>query len=129
MHLLVLAHEASWDKRYQVSSLAASAASQGDRVDLALFFAALAAWVGGGWDRLDPAPPLAAGQIESLGFPPLTELLAGARATGRVRLFACSASVRLLGLDAAAVQERVDLICGWSRFARMIAEADRVVTW
>ncbi len=129
MHLLVLAHEASWDKRYQVSSLAASAAAQGDRVDVALFFAALAAWVGDGWDRLDPEPPLDAGCIEALGFPPLTDILAGARASGQLRLFACSASVRLLGLDAAAVQERVDLICGWPRFTRMIAQADRVVSW
>ncbi len=129
MKLLVLAHDGTWDTRFQVSSLAASAAGQGDRVDLALFFAALDAWVRDGWDRLDPAPPLAAERIEQLGFPPLSDLIAGARTSGRLRLFACSASVRLLDLDTARVQGKVDLICGWSRFTRMIAEADRVVRW
>ncbi len=129
MNLLVLAHDATWDKRYQVSSLVASAAAQGDRVDLALFFAALDAWVRGGWDRLDPAAPVAPGRIEALGFPPLSSLITAARETGQLRLFACSASARLLDLDTARVQERVDLICGWSRFTRMIADADRVVTW
>ncbi len=129
MNLLVLAHDGTWDRRYQVSSLAASAAAQGDRVDLALFFAALDAWVRDDWDRLDPAPPLEAGRIASLGFPPLSGLIAGARESGHLRLFACSASVRLLDLEPERVQERVDLICGWARFTRMIAEADRVVTW
>jgi peroxiredoxin family protein len=126
--LLILAHGGSWEMRFQVSSLAASAAAVGERVEVALFFAALEAWATGGWDRLDPSPPLTAERLDSLAMPPLSGLLTAGRAEGRIRLFACSASLRLLGLEAAAVQSVVDAILGWQSFARMTAEAGRVVT-
>lgn len=126
--LLILAHGGTWEMRFQVSSLAASAAAAGDRVDVALFFAALDAWVGGRWDEPDPAPPLTAERLEALAMPPLSELLADGRQEGRIRLFACSASTRLLGLDAARVQGAVDAQLGWQSFARMIRAAGRVVT-
>jgi peroxiredoxin family protein len=126
--LLILAHGGTWEMRFQVTSLAASAAAAGDRVDVALFFAALDTWVGGRWDEPDPAPPLTPERLESFGMPPLTEMLADGRQEGRIRLFACSASTRLLGLDAAEVQGAVDAQLGWQSFARMIREAGRVVT-
>lgn len=126
--LLILAHGGTWEMRFQISSLAASAAAAGERVDVALFFAALDAWARGRWDDLDPAPPLTAERLESFAMPPLTEMLASGREDGMIRLYACSASTRLLGLDAAAVQASVDVLLGWQSFARMIREAGRVVT-
>jgi len=48
--LLILAHGGSWDMRFQISALAASTAAAGERVDVALFFGALDAWVRGRWD-------------------------------------------------------------------------------
>lgn len=128
MHLFVLANGGSWDARYQVSALAASAAAVGDRVEVVLFNAALTDWVEGSWDRLDPAPPLTAERIEEVGFPSLTDMLEQARETGNLSLYGCSASARLLGLDPARVQERVDAVAGWQTFTRKIARADRVVT-
>lgn len=128
-HLLILAHGGSWDRRFQVSSLAASAAASGDRVTIALFFGALEAWASGGWDRIDPEPPLTAGAIDRHGFPPLGSLLEGPRGRSAVRILACSASTRLLGLEAAAVQSRVDALVGWPAVAELIAQADRVVTF
>ena len=132
MTLVILAHGGSWERRYQASALAASAAASGDRVELCLFFAALDAWArdgGAGWDRLDPAPPVDPDRLASLGFPPLSEMIAGARESGDLRLYACSASTRILDLEPAEVQARVDLLCGWQTFARLIAGADRVVTF
>lgn len=126
--LLILAHGGSWELRFQISSLAASAAAAGDRVDVALFFGALDAWVEGRWDEPNPAPPLSAERLDALGMPPLSEMLADGRQEGRIRVFACSASTRLLGLDAAKVQGAVDAQLGWQSFARMIREAGRVVT-
>jgi len=127
--LLILAHGGSWEMRFQISSLAASAAAGGDRVDVALFFAALDAWVRGRWDEIDPAPPLSARRIESLGLPPITGMLAAGREEGLIRLYACSASTRFLGLDTARVQASVDALLGWQSFARMIRESGRVVTF
>lgn len=102
--------------------------ASGGRADVALFFAALDAWAHDRWDELDPAPPLTAGAIEAASFPPLSSLLAPGRESGAIRLYACSASSGLLGLDPAAVQARVDALAGWPTFARLIGEADRVVT-
>lgn len=127
--LFILAHGATWEMRFQASSLAASAAAAGEQVEVALFFAALDAWVGGRWDALDPAPPLSAARLESLDLPPLTSLLADGRAAGAIRLFACSASCRTLGLDMERVQAAVDAVLGWQTFARLTAEAGRVVSF
>src|SRR5262245_3530435 len=126
--LLILAHGGSWNMRFQISSLAASAAAVGERVDIALFLGALDAWARGKWDELDPEPPVSAERLESLGMPPLTEMLAAGREDGLIRLYACSASARMLGLDTAQVQASVDALLGWQSFSRMIQEADRVVT-
>jgi predicted peroxiredoxin len=127
LKLLLLVHGATWDRRYQASALAASATALGDRVDLALFFGALDAWVKREWDRLDPAPPLTAAQIDAVAFPPLSSLVEGARATGLLKLYGCSASARLLGFDPAHCLTRLDTLAGWPTFAQKIAEADRVV--
>src|SRR3954470_19811584 len=126
--LLILAHGGTWEMRFQVSSLAASVAAAGGGVDVTLFFAALDAWARGRWDELDPAPPLTAERLASFGMPPLSEMLAPGREDGLIRLYACSASTRLLGLETAAVQASVDVLLGWQSFSRMIREAGQVVT-
>jgi len=126
--LLILAHGGSWDMRFQISSLAASVAAAGDRVDVALFFGALDAWTRGRWDELDPQPPVSAERLESLGMPPLSEMLAQGREDGLIRLYACSASARMLGLENAQVQAAVDALLGWQSFSRMIRDSARVVT-
>lgn len=126
--LLILAHAGHWDGRFQITSLAASAAAAGRQVEIALFFHALEAWALGRWDVLDPQTPLTAGHLASLDLPPLSEMLATGRAEGRIRLFACSASVRFYNLDRALVQSRVDAVLGWQSFAERIHHAHRVVT-
>jgi peroxiredoxin family protein len=126
--LLILAHGGSWDMRFQTTSLAASAAAAGESVAVALFFAALDAWVGRRWDVLDPAPPVSAAHLASLDLPPLSSLLAPGREAGLIRVYACSASCRVLGVDLGAAQAAVDAVLGWQTFARMTAEVGRVVT-
>jgi predicted peroxiredoxin len=126
--LLILAHAETWECRFQVSALAASSAAVGQKVELALFFAALASWVEGRWDALDPAPPLTAERLVEVQAPSLTAMLEDARATGHLRLYACSASMHFLALDPARVQARVDAVLGWQTFSAKIAQAGRVVT-
>lgn len=126
--LLILAQNGGWESRFQVTSLAASAAAGGDGVAIALFFGALGAWVEERWDRLDPSPPLTPERLEALAYPPLSSLLASGRESGAIRLYACSASARFLDLDLARVQAKVDAILGWQTFAQMTVEARSVVT-
>lgn len=127
--LLILAEGGSWERRFQVSSLAALSAASGRSVSLALFFGALDAWVTGEWQRPDPSPPLTRERIEAVGAPPLAEMIEDARAGGHLTLYACSASMRFLGLSAGEVQARVDLIAGWQTFQKLVFEAGRVVTF
>ncbi len=127
--LLILAHGGSWDLRFQVTSLAASAAAAGEEVEIALFFGALDAWARGRWDLLDPAPPVTAERLEALGLPPLSQILATGRQAGTLRAYACSASLRFLGLDTASVQASVDAILGWPSLHKRIREAARTVTF
>jgi predicted peroxiredoxin len=124
--LLLFAQGATWEARFQVSSCAAAAAAAGQRVDLAFFFAALGAWVGDRWDDHQPAEIVAADRLTELA-PPLTALLADGREAGTIRLYACSASMRYLDLDPAAVQAKVDAIVGWSTFHRLMRGAEQVV--
>ena len=98
-------------------------------MEIALFFAALDSWAGGRWDALDPGPPVSAERLEALGLPPLSNLLAAGREAGSIRLYACSASTRILGLDMARVQEAVDAVLGWQTLSRMTATAGRVVSF
>lgn len=126
--LLILAHAETWERRFQVSALAASSAAVGVKVEVALFFAALASWTAGRWDTFDPAPPLSAERLQDIQAPSLTAMLEDARATGHLRLYACSASMHFLSLDPAQVQARVDAVLGWQTFSAKIAQAGRTVT-
>jgi predicted peroxiredoxin len=123
-----LAHEESWEHRFQVSSLAATAAANGKHVGIAFFFAALRIWSTDRWSDFDPAATVDPTRIEGMGLPPLSDYLEDGRAAGLIHIYACSASIRLLGLDQAQVQERVDAIFGWQTISGLIDQAGSVVT-
>lgn len=127
--LLVLTHDASWEARFQVSSLAASTAAAGAPVAVGLFFDALASWVEERWDEPNPKSVRLAASRAFESHPPLVDLLTSGRREGRLRLYACSASTRLLGLEPEAVQAKVDAIVGWPTFARLVRLAERVVSF
>jgi predicted peroxiredoxin len=127
--LLILAHGAGWEQRFQATSLAASAAAAGREVVLALFFGALERWVAGGWDHFDVAPPLSAEALSAAGAPALSALVDEARGSGRLTLYACSASMRFLKLASKDVQSRVDVIAGWTSFQKLVFDARQVVTF
>lgn len=127
--LLILVHSATWEARYQASALAASAVAAGQTVHLALFFAALEAWVEGRWDDPEPADAVTAERLAAADHPPLTDLLAPGREAGTLHLHACSASTRILGLSTTDVQQTVDALAGWPTFHRLMRGAERVVSF
>lgn len=97
-------HHGSWADRYQVATLAVTAAALGERVIVALFFEPLRLWAEGRFD--EGAPPEAAGARVA----PLRETLEEARRELEVEVVACDTAVRLAGLDPAALGGVLDRV-------------------
>ncbi len=129
--LVIFLHSSRYDRVFQAVNLLLTACSMGWRCHLFLFFDALASFTAGEWDEVNPVdgdsiPPPEGGAAEARddfagrtlrrafelsNNPSLYESLAMARKNGLV-VCACSASVRLLGLEAQSVKEAVDEIVG-----------------
>ena len=103
--------------------------SMGGRADLVLFHAALARLLDGGTDTVDDGQPAASSYRKALiegRVQPVGEVLANARRHG-AGLFACSASVALLGRESAQVLDFVDEIVGWPTILRWMESSDQVL--
>jgi hypothetical protein len=123
--LLLLCEGDSFETFHQATSASAAALAEGGRADLVLFYGALARWLGGEVDRLDAAASDRgyAEALESGRVARPSELLADLRREG-ARVFACSASLALLGHDPADLDDRVDEVVGWPTILRWIRESD-----
>lgn len=116
-------HGESFARRYQVVSLAITAAAAGDEVLIVLWFDALRRFVQGGFD--DPLPGedvLVAERHASLGLPRPSEMLAEARALG-AKLAACETGVRLAGLEPDEVSPLVDRLPGLQEILQAATDA------
>ncbi len=129
--LLLLCHDGGWDRLYQAASAAATAASTGWRVDLVFYFDALEKLLDGRLDEftLSAGDASKARRLEEaadeLGTRSPSRLLRAARAGGNARVLACSASLGLLGRDAAEVDPGiVDEVVGWPTTIALIGAAD-----
>jgi peroxiredoxin family protein len=129
--LTIFLHSARYDRVFQAVNLLETACSMEWRGNLFLFYEALASFMTGGWDEIDlvsgpgeaRAPGLPATDpggsplyllqrgFELSNAPSPYETLELARAGGCV-VCACSASVKLLGLDPREVKARLDEIVG-----------------
>ena len=119
---VIFAHSGDYDRLYQVATLAASAAANGDDVRVILFFEALRRFAE---DDLDDAamPPsygdagprweagMREGRARSAG-----EIIDTARQTGKLRLYACAAQAKFLGLSAEDLEGVVDEVISLPNF-------------
>ncbi len=126
---VIFAHSGDYDRLYQVATLAASAAANGDDVRVILFFEALRRFTE---DDLDDAamPPsygdagprweagMREGRAHSAG-----EIIDTARQTGKLRLYACAAQVKFLGLSAEELEGVVDEVISQPIFLGQTSEA------
>ncbi len=122
--LAVFLHSHEYDRLYQAVSIALSGTSMGWACHLFLFYQALASYVGGEWDDTDTfggkdalvKPGWLAGLVEGIetsNLPSLYEMLEKAKQQdGKLIVYACSSSVRVLGLDLEGVRQKVDQIVG-----------------
>ena len=127
--ILLLCERGGFDPLHQATSAAAAMVSSGGRADLVLFHAALARLLDGRADSVDDDHPAASSYREALSggrVRPVSEVLENGRRDG-VGLFACSASVALLGRDTGQVLDVVDEIVGWPTILRWMESSDQVL--
>lgn len=142
--LVIFLHSSRYDRLFQAVNLLHTACAMGWRCHLFLFFDALASFAAGTWDEVnladgDPAQPQAGGAANARGAsagstlqrafelsnnPSLYETLAAARKSGLV-VCACSASVRLLSLEAQSLKKTVDEIVGLPTMLQIASTANR----
>lgn len=133
--LVVFLHSHRYDRLYQAVSLLLSASSMGWSCHLFLFYGALGSYMAGTWDEVnitsadDTAPDhtLQRG-FEEGNLPSLYGMLEKARGeSSRLRVCACSASCKVLGVDIAAVREKVDEVVGLPTMLQIAENARHVL--
>jgi peroxiredoxin family protein len=104
---------AGGDRLYEGVSFLAAARARGDTCLLFLRGPALKAYVERRW-----APPVESVPEDGLHFQHQSpsDFLDELRSHGKVRVYACSAWVRLLGINPKRVAERVDAVIGLNAF-------------
>ena len=131
--LVIFAHSDGFDRLYQTASIALTAAVSGRQVAVVLFFWALRAVVKGKTDEFVFAPASgetareAAKKIPTGNNPPPSEMLLMARETGRMRLYACSASMQYMGLELEETAKAVDEVVGLSTILRLSQEGAETI--
>ncbi len=119
--VVLFLHGASWEARYQATTLSLTAAALGDEVHLALFFGALRAWIDGRFDEGAPATAAPA------RVAPLKASLDEARRDLGVRVVACDTAVRLAGLAPAAVAASLDGVVSLVELWRLARSGQAIV--
>jgi peroxiredoxin family protein len=128
--LLLICQRDAFAPIQMATSAAAAALAQGARVDLVLFHGALARLLDRRLDEIDGDVARAAScreALESGRVASVSALVESTREQG-MGLYACSASVALLGCEPADVLGRVDEVVGWPTILGWMSRADRVLT-
>jgi peroxiredoxin family protein len=128
--LAVFLHSGDYDRVQQGLSIAVSGAAAGRPVDVFFFWWALDRLIRGDLDApsFGPGREEVSEEFTEKGFPTLRQLLASAKATGLVRLHACSGSLAILGKTPLAVEGKVDEVVGWAAILeRTAGVTDRFV--
>jgi peroxiredoxin family protein len=110
----VVLYSSSEDAFYEAVSFAAAAVAQGKRAQLFLRGPALEAYLTQKWRDAEPSS-LHKG-LNRYQAHSCYETVNDLRARGKIRLYACSAWVRMLEIDMAKITEAVDAVEGLNAF-------------
>lgn len=115
---VIFAHGGTYDKLYQIITLAITAASMGRETYIFLFFWALKRFVNEEFDvtRLSAEygeeGERLSKRMQEINPISLKELLRDVRAMGNLKVYACTGAVKLMELEESVVRSRVDDILG-----------------
>ncbi len=115
---VIFAHSGTYDKLYQIITLAITAASMGKETYIFLFFWALKRFVHEEFDVTklsaefgDEGKRLSK-RMQEINPISIKELLRDVRAMGNLKLYACTGAVKLMELEESLVRYQVDDILG-----------------
>jgi peroxiredoxin family protein len=140
--LAIFLHGSRYDRIYQAVNISMTAAAQGWKCYLFLFFDALASFMDGKWDEVDltrgenqsASDPAAVHRLEKLGkgfesanLPSLYDVLEDARRDYGLTVCACSASVKLLDLAPTEVKKKIDEVVGLPTMLQIASKVTHVL--
>ena len=127
---VIFAHSGTYDKLYQIITLAITAASMGKETYIFLFFWALRRFVNEEFDASRLSAEFGeegmwlAKRMQEINPVSLTELLHDVRMMGNLKIYACTAAVKLMELDESIVKSRVDDILGLTTLLEIADSAE-----
>ncbi len=115
---VIFAHSGTYDKLYQIVTLAITAASMGRETYIFLFFWALKRFVNEEFDAARLSTEFGeegsrlSKRMQEINPISLKEILHEVRMSGNLKVYACTAAVKLMELEESVVKSRVDDILG-----------------
>ncbi len=115
---VIFGHSGTYDKLYQIITLAITAASMGRETYIFLFFWALKRFVNEEFDiarltaEFGEEGERLSKRMQELNQVSLKEILQDVRMMGNLKIYACTAAVKLMELEDSVVKSRVDDILG-----------------
>lgn len=115
---VIFAHSGTYDKLYQIVTLAITAASMGRETYIFLFFWALRRFVNEEFDlkrlssEFGSEGERLAKRMQEINPISLKEILQEVRSMGNLKIYACTAAVKIMELEESLVKSKVDDILG-----------------
>jgi len=127
---VIFAHSGTYDKIYQIITLAITAASMGRETYIFLFFWALRRFVNEEFDAKRLAAEFGeegerlSKRMQEINPISLKELLRDVRTVGNLKVYACTGAVKLMELEESVVRSRVDDILGLTTLLEIADDAE-----
>ncbi|MBE7444369.1 MAG: DsrE/DsrF/DrsH-like family protein [Planctomycetia bacterium] len=127
---VIFAHSGTFDKLYQIITLAITAASMGRETYIFLFFWALKRFADEEFDVVKLSAEFGAEgeklskRMQKINPVSLKELLHDVRTMGNLKVYACTGAVKLMELEESVVRTRVDDILGLTTLLEMADGAE-----
>ncbi|MFQ5957280.1 MAG: DsrE/DsrF/DrsH-like family protein [Candidatus Brocadiales bacterium] len=128
--LTIFAHSGTYDKLYQVVTIAITAASMGREVSIFLFFWALKKFVENDLKTMDfpheyGEEGAALGErMKALNPVSLQDMLNEVKKLDKIKIYACSANIKYMGLTDDKVKGKVDDVVGLPAILQMAEDSD-----
>ena len=127
---VIFAHSGTYDKLYQIVTLAITAASMGKETYIFLFFWALRRFVNSEFDvarlslEFGEEGERLAKRMQAINPISLKEILQDVKGMGNLKIYACTTAVKLMELDEFVVKSKVDDVLGLTTILEIAADAE-----